>query len=238
MKAKISLLLAVLLTAAVFCGCAKTTKPATADEPSPTVETAAVENVRATEQMTETTPTEVPTVPKSTDPPATEAPTQAPKTEYYAVDLVTKPLSEIIEIMGNDYEVEFEGEHMLGITSGGVSIYNNTTLPGFAFFVGGDPASDSAESIKKKISDGTIHSYNSITVYGNAKYNESISADMTYLEVSKVIGSYELAPLVGSATIRQNIDSKATVYYNAHEIDEEKAKSVDPGIKGISVQAN
>ena len=238
MKAKVSLLLAVLLSVTVFCGCAKANQTATADEPSPTVETAAVETVKVTGQMTEPAPTAAPTAPEATDPPATEAPTQAPKTEYYAVDLIKKTLTDIIDIIGEDYEVEFEGEHMLGITSGGICIYNNSILPGFAFFIGGDPASDSAESIKKKISDGTINSFSSITVYGNAKYNESISADMTYLEVSKVIGSYELAPLAGSAMIRQNIDSGATVYYNAYEIDEDTAKSVDPAIKGIDVHPN
>ena len=188
MKTKLSILLAVLLTAAIFCGCAKTTKTATADEPSPTVETAAIETVKATGPATEPAPTEAPTVPEATDPPATEAPTQAPKTEYYAVDLIKKSLSEIKEIMGGEYRSE-RLQLSNAFSSDGCSyIYNNDILPGFAFADGGDD-------------------YYGISIMNGAKLNSSISSDMNYNQIADVIGDME-GMMVAQA---YNIACSATV---------------------------
>ena len=184
MKAKVSLLLAILLTAAVFCGCAKTNQTATADEPSPTVVTAAVETVKATEQMTEPAPT----APKATNPPATEAPTQAPKTEYYAVDLIKKSLPEIKEIMGGEYRSERLQLSNAFSSDGCPYIYNNDILPGFAFADGGDD-------------------YYGISIMDGAKLNSSISSDMTYNQIADIVGDME-GMMVAQA---YNIACSATV---------------------------
>ena len=173
---------------------------------------------------------------------STEKPTEA-KHEYTAVELASKSLDEIIEIMGGDFQTEYEGEHLINYTSGGFCIFNNDTLPGFAFFVKpaegysydglADPMTD-LSGAKQDVLDGK-YTIDFLGVYGSGKYNDKISADMTYLEVSEVIGSYELLPLVGSAMPRQSIDSNATVWYDAGEMDEETIKTANPGIKGISV---
>ena len=175
---------------------------------------------------------------------ATQPVTEATK-EYYGVDLVNKPLSEIIEIMGGDFQTEYEGKHLINYTSGGFCIFNNDTLPGFAFFVKpaegysyddlADPMTD-LSGAKQDVLEGKYDSIDFLGVYDSGKYNETISADMTYLEVSEAIGSYELAPVVGSAMPRQSIDSNATVWYDAGEMNEETAKTENPKIKGISVR--
>lgn len=173
---------------------------------------------------------------------STQPATEAAK-EYYGVDLVNKSLSEIIEIMGGDFQTEYSGEHLIYYTSGGFCIFNNDTLPGFAFFISpadryyddlADPMTN-LSGAKQDVLDGKYDSVDFIGVYGNAKYNEKISADMTYLEVSETIGSYKLAPVVGSAMPRQSIDQNATVWYDAGEMDEDTIKTANPRIKGISV---
>lgn len=178
---------------------------------------------------------------------STQSATEAPK-EYYGVDLVNKPLSEIIEIMGGDFQTEYSGEHLIYYTSGGFCIFNNDTLPGFAFFINpaegysyedlADPMTD-LSGAKQDVLDGKYDSIDFMGVYDNAKYNDKISADMTYLEVSEAIGSYEVLPLVGAVYLQQSIDSNATVFYNNdYELSEESAKTENPGIKGIAVFPN
>ena len=213
MKAKLGLIISILFIMCITVGCS-TSKPS---------ETT---NTTATSANTES---------------ATQHETEAAK-EYYAVDLVNKPLSEILEIMGGDFNTEYEGEHLIYYTSGGFCIYNNETLPGFAFFVKpsekysyddlADPMSN-LSGAKQDILDGKYDSIEFMGVYDTAKYNDKISADMTYLEVSEAIGRYELAPVAGSAAPRQSIDSNATVWYDAGEMNEETAKSVQSKIKGF-----
>lgn len=173
----------------------------------------------------------------------TQPATEAAK-EYYGVDLVNKSLSEIIEIMGGDFQTEYSGKHLIHYTSGGFCIFNNDTLPGFAFFINpaeghyddlADPMTD-LSGAKQDVLDGKYDSIIFMGVYDSAQYNEKISADMTYLEVSEAIGSYEVLPPVGAVYLRQAIDSNATVFYNNdHELSAETAKSENPGIKGIAV---
>ena len=220
MKVRISsVILTILLIMLLMVGCGSSKQPESTDE------TIVVDSTVTT----------------------TQTETEAAK-EYYGVDLVNKPLSEIIDIMGGDFQTEYSGEHLIYYTSGGFCIFNNNTLPGFAFFVNpaegysyddlADPMTD-LSGAKQDVLDGKYDSIDFMGVYDSAKYNDKISADMTYLEVSEAIGSYEVLPLVGAVYLRQAIDSNATVYYNNdHELNEESAKSENPGIKGIAVMPN
>ena len=177
---------------------------------------------------------------------ATEVETQSETEgikEYYATDLVNKSLAEILEIMGNDFKIEYQGEHLIHYTSGGLCIFNNQKLPDFAFFINPKKgytfenlaAQDNLVEAKHDVLDGK-YQLAFIGVYGHAKYDDTISADMNYLDISKVTDNYEFLPLVGSAKPRQAIGSKAIVYYDTQgEMNEETAKTVNPPIKGIAV---
>ena len=52
-------------------------------------------------------------------------------------------------------------------------------------------------------------------VYGGAKYNDEIKSDMRYNEISAILGSYELSPIVASNDMKQPLalDPPASIYY-------------------------
>lgn len=200
---------------------------------------------------------------------STEKPTEIetePKTkEYTALELADKSLAEIIDIMGGDFNVEYGVEHLIYYTSPAPCIYNDSTLPGFAFFV--KPREDidleelsspegNLNDVKTDIITGKYDSFYFMGVYDNAKYDENISADMTYKEVSEVLNSYELEPLIASSALRQKLCYNGMeftdnqVQYQFAEVqrhkkqtdngifdypDIESAKKLNPNIKGIVV---
>lgn len=216
---------------------------------------------------------------------ATSAPTEKlPESkphEYVAEELINKDLNEIIKIMGGDFDMEESGPHLIYYTSGGFCIYNDDTLPGFAFFIDDaekdfskivteeyekknnqypdedyDQAHDAAyKKIKEKLKAGEYHKISFIGVYDHAKYDERISADMTYTEVSEVLGSSELSSLAGAGFMSQKIpksdngEQNDIIYYNTPEelhqyivekngyqtYDENKARELNPTIFGIAV---
>ena len=196
----------------------------------------------ATQNVIETTkPTENPTE-KPTAPPTEED-------EYTAVELVDKSLSEIIEIMGGDFDVDNGQKYLIHYTSPPArNIYNNDTLPGFVFFV--EPKEGVAydelaedtdfDGVKADVFAEKLE-IKFIGLFENAKYDENISVGMSYVDISDAIGSYELLPPVGSEEMRQNIryDDKetpaATVYYRASGDNEEKARQQNPESWGIVV---
>ena len=196
----------------------------------------------------------------------TEKPTET--NEYTALELADKSLGEIIDIMGGDFEIEYNGKHLIYYTSGGLCIYNDETLPGFAFFV--EPRDDinredlsspegNLDDVKTDILSGKYDGFYFVGVYDKAKYDDYISADMTYKEVSKVLNSYELEPLIASGSLRQKLcydgqeSTDNQVQYQYVEVQTyqkqteygvvtapnvESAKEQNPSIKGIVVFPN
>ena len=179
----------------------------------------------------------------------TEIETEPEKIEYTGADLAGKSLSEIIEIMGGDYDVDDGQKHLIYYTSGPArNIYNDETLPGFVFFLEpsdgvqyselADPAD--FDGVKSDISAGKLE-IKFIGLFDGAKYDENISVGMKYLDISEAMGSYSLNPPVGSEAMVQSIKyadketPKATVYYNSTGNDEEKARQENPDSWGIVV---
>ena len=100
-------------------------------------------------------------------------------------------LDEIIEIMGGDFEYPAPG----GSTAFGTGdptgyIANSNTLPGFAFKPKVNPGSDYSE-VKSLIKSGG-QDYSELVVTGSAKYNDSISADMTYKDLAAQFGDFDI----------------------------------------------
>ena len=148
---------------------------------------------------------------------------------YTAEDLIDKSVPEIVEIMGGDFEIEFNGSHLIHYTSGGLCIYNDQTLPGFTFFI------DEAESdfinissgdfdsnlafIKSNILDGKYEKFTFMSVYDGAAYNEEINANMDYEKISAITGYQNCIMTAGIERIIQDIDStdmieSASIYYD------------------------
>lgn len=210
----------------------------------------------STKQSEETT-----ILPESSTEPTTEPETR----EYTALELADKSLAEIIDIMGGDFEIEYNGKHLIYYTSGGLCIYNDETLPGFAFFV--KPRDDidreelsspegNLDDVKTDILSCKYDGFYFMGVYDKAKYDDNISADMTYKEVSEVLNTYELEPIVASSSLRQKLcydgqeSTNNQVQYQYVEVQTyqkqteygvftapnvESAKEKNPSIKGIVV---
>ena len=250
----------------VFYGCNAKSSESTPSQ----AETTATETTEVTEAVETQAPTEPIT---EAQPPVieTQAPTE-PMTlpyvsEHTAVELIDHSIPELIKLMGNDCNTEYCGERLVYYTSGGLCFYNDDTLPGFAFFIdeaegdyytltdSGKTKEQALAEIKENILSGKYDDFDFMCVYGGARYNDRISSDMHYVELSEIIGSYELGPLVGSGTMRQSINGEpaATIYYEdvygkVSEIpgdtpetksfmylDEEEAKAVDPAAEKICV---
>ena len=182
--------------------------------------------------------------------------------DYSAVELADKSLSEIIEVMGGDFEVDNGQKHLIHYTSPPArNIYNDETLPGFVFFaepkegVAYDQLAEDTDfdGVKADVLSGKLE-IAFIGLFDNAKYDENISVGMSYVDISEATGSYELALVAGSSAMRQAIaytDNRktpgATVYYEYTEglkmgikdgfgvYDEEEAKKYDPNSWGIVV---
>ena len=220
----------------------------------------AIETTKGTEK-----PTEASTEEHTTDAPTEESTTADTKQGtigYSAVELADKSLSEIIDVMGGDFEVDNGQKHLIHYTSPPArNIYNDETLPGFVFFV--EPKEGVAydqlaedtdfDGVKADALSGKLE-IAFIGLFDNAKYDENISVGMSYVDISEATGSYELALVAGSSAMRQAIaytDNRktpgATVYYEYTEglkmgikdvfgvYDEEEAKKYDPNSWGIVV---
>lgn len=243
------------LIIAMVCSICLATSACSGQNTEPT-ETASSTIQNVTEKAVEaTTKIEKPTD-ESTGKP-TEEPTEAStvietepeKHEYTAVELADKSLSEIIEIMGGDFDVDNGQKYLIHYTSPPASnIYNNDSLPGFVFFVkpkegvAYDELADDTDfdGVKADVLAEKLE-IAFIGLFDNAKYDENISVGMNYLDISEAMGSYELTPPVGSETMRQNIQytdketPSATVYYHSTGNDEDKARQRNPESWGIVV---
>lgn len=111
--------------------------------------------------------------------------------DYTAADLVNKPLSEIVEIMGGKYEI--------GGNYGSVYLFNSDILPGMEFYTAstikdlrhyGKPTSSEEEKIRAAVDNGDI-SLSYICLYSDSKLDDDISANMTYNELTKYLGEFD-----------------------------------------------
>ena len=188
--------------------------------------TAATET--ATEQITETEPE---TDSSTEDEPVAESEkiTLPFISDHTAAELINYNVPELVALMGNDFDVEFCGERLVYYTSGGLCFYNDETLPGYAFFIdeaegdisrlmeAGKSDEEAYAEIKENILSGKYKDYDFFCIYGGARYNDEITSDMRYVELSEILGSFDLAPIVGSMSMRQpiNLDPPATIYYES-----------------------
>lgn len=248
MKRTISLILALILVAALIAGCSKQ------DAGQKTAQTPTAANSaksRATEPLTG----DVQTIEEADDdgdtpedePPQEQEEKVIDNSAYTAVDLAKMPLSEIIELMGGGFMIEYEGSHLIHYTSGGLCIYNDKTLPGFAFFVkpaegySYDDLPDPSNLIDSKnaILQGE-YQLDFLSAYGSARFDNVYSADMTYNEVVATRGSNEILPMAGAEEVRMAIESAdgtaGTIHYDyAGAANELVMESQNPGIRGIVV---
>lgn len=149
------------------------------------------------------------------------------KKEYTAFDLIDKNLSEFVALMGSDYQVG--SINILGrpftIPDGSDSalmVYNETTMPGIAMEV---PYSIKQEigsgvNVRDKIQRGD-YDYNSIVVYNNGKLNDTISANMTYTDLTPELGDFDCKGAGGERNyffISETNNAKVYYYFDFYSI--------------------
>ena len=139
--------------------------------------------------------------------PTTVVPTTIPPTtipaakEYTAEELSEKTIPEIIDIMGGEFNFD-KSKGLIWYSGGGFYIYNDDRLPGFVFYI--DEAQSDYQSLKdtegeekadkqirENLINGKYKTISFIALYGSAKLNDSISADMNY---QQFISAYGYAP--------------------------------------------
>ena len=221
------LLLLCFMLAFTACAANNSTSEATKDKET----TVATE--KATETIAETEPETVPsteTEPTEDEPVAESEEITLPFiSDHTAAELINYNVPELVALMGNDFDVELCGKRLVYYTSGGLCFYNDETLPGYAFFIdeaegdisrlmeAGKSDEEAYAEIKENILSGKYKDYDFFCIYGGARYNDEITSDMRYVELSEILGSFDLAPIVGSMSMRQpiNLDPPATIYYES-----------------------
>ncbi len=91
---------------------------------------------------------------------------------YTAVELAGKNLNIILDLMGGEYHSELNWFSEAFGTDLIHYVYNNNTLPGFAFAT-------------------RDNDYYGIAIFNGAKLNDKISSDMTYKQVTGVLGEMD-----------------------------------------------
>ena len=187
--------------------------------------------------------------------------------EYTAVDLIDKAPSEIIEIMGGDFECKLDYDSVGFVYSGFGSdgilwAYNDNTLPGFAFH----PESDAYyselrnrkpnmeidyDSMKNNIKSGN-YNFIGIAIKGDKKLNNQISADMTYTEIASVIGDFDIhCAAQGAFSYHTSINGKDVAFFfepsdelyavarnNKLVVSAEAMRQLNPKLEDIVVRKN
>ena len=138
--------------------------------------------------------------------PTTEAPKEK---EYTAEELLTKSVSEVVEILNDDITVEYNGSHsFFGSSTGSLCFYNFDILPGFVFSPKGViyyPNETELNDVKSDILAGKYDTLSFIAVIDGANLCEEISADLTYNEISSITGNYATRPPAGQGLITQDL---------------------------------
>lgn len=169
--------------------------------------------------------------------------------EYTAEELATKTLSEIVDILGEDFEVGFNDDKLIYYTSPSVHIYNYDVLPGFVFYIyGASEDYEKGQDVKANIKSGKYDSYAFIAMLDNAKLTDEIYANMTYNELTNIIGVFDCGGLAGAGNYSYYTDKvgKQTIYmfdadesllnsYNGGDIKKNWLKEHNPKLSAIIV---
>lgn len=169
--------------------------------------------------------------------------------EYKAEDLIDKSIPEIIDIMGGDFDVEYGGEKLVYYTSPTIIMYNDKTLPGFAFYI--DDAVIDYENglnIKEKIKSGSYKNCSFLALIDNAKLTDKINANMTYNELTTSLGEFDCSGIAGADTYGYYTDTvgSQTIYlfkaddyllrsYNGGDIKKDWLKQYNPKMCAIII---
>lgn len=161
--------------------------------------------------------------------------------DYTATDLVNKSLSEIVEIMGGEYEIK--GEY-------GQVYIENDIIPGMRFFTSltikedthyGYPTSSEEKEIRNAINNGKA-SLAYIAIYGDAKFDKNITANMTYNELTKYIGRSDCCYVDNRLYPGYDLyddGGKQVAFFafpqNTFGFDEEAMKNTNPKLSSIAV---
>lgn len=131
--------------------------------------------------------------------------------EYTAQELAGMSLSQIVDILGPDFEIATDGEYLIYYTSPSVHIYNFDVLPGYIFYIDGiNPYFESESDIeneRQKIIDGEYDRVSFIGLVDDAKLDSDVSADMTYNELTQVYGDFEMPSPAGAGTVCYSEDN-------------------------------
>lgn len=221
------LLIITLLLFFTACGADNSASNATKDQETTVTFEQGIETIAETELETvssiEAEPTEDEPVAES------EKITLPFISDHTAAELINYNVPELVAIMGNDFDVELCGKRLVYYTSGGLCFYNDETLPGYAFFIdeaegdisrlmeAGKSDEEAYAEIKENIFSRKYEDYDFFCIYGGARYNAEITSDMHYVELSEILGGYDLAPIVRSMAMRQPIKlvPPATIYYES-----------------------
>ena len=169
--------------------------------------------------------------------------------EYKAEDLIDKSISEIIDIMGGDFEVEYGGDKLVYYTSPTVIMYNDNTLPGFAFYIDEAVADyEKGANVKENIKKGVYKQYAFLALLDNAKLNDNINAGMKYNDLTPTLGEFDCGGIAGAENYSYYTDTvgKQTIYiftadetltssYNGGDIKKDWLKEHNPKLSAIIV---
>ena len=129
------------------------------------------------------------------------------ETTYTAVDLIDKSIPEIIELMGDEFEVSSSSQREINFS-------NNDVFPGMTFWIDSNDYSNKSieiknndiyvdgQSVKTDLKSGK-YKLSDIGVRSEGKINSDLNAGMTYNEIADIIGDFSVEasrpPHVGGA---------------------------------------
>lgn len=169
-----------------------------------------------------------------------------------AMDLIDKSLAEIVELMGNDYQLNKQQFSTAFGSDPVLMIYNETTMPGLAvcpsYSSGIYKDIENGVNAREKIQQGN-YTYDGIAVYGSGKLSETISANMTYNQIAEQIGEFDCRgvaqeTLVYSTEIN---DSRVSFFFTSYDnpdlsariknniVSSADMKAVNPELKSIAI---
>lgn len=173
-------------------------------------------------------------------------------TSFTGINIIKKSLSEITELMGNDYQLNKQQFSTAFGSKPVLMIYNEATMPGLAvcpsYSSGIYQDIENGVNVREKIQQGS-YTYDGIAVYGSGKLNENISADMTYNDLATEIGDFDTQG-VGQETLVYTTEMdgyKVSYYFSTYEysglsdrikngkITSADMKTVNPKINSIAI---
>ncbi len=196
---------------------------------------------------------------KPTSPTTTSVPTEpssiagstAPQgKEYTAIELNQMKLDKIVELMGGDFTCRMDGLTPAFGTSGVLWMYNDTALPGFAFYPDTtfEAKRDKLDEAKQQLLNKKYKDYIGISLTGSAKLNDTITASMSYNELAAILGDFDVKGAGQETyTYATKIDGyqvyyvfhnspELEKYYKNDKITAADLKKVNPPLHSIGLQ--